>query len=464
MKQLVVLALCAALVWTFLKVFPNDDAADRSANEETRSQQELPADTERAAHAAPPALPTIDPEPVEIPPATEDVTADTERAAEGSGLFGAPLEDTSAADNPFAVPKEASPSGPPALALELGGHLTYGRNADARELATRRRGELPAGLADTVIAFVDAIEGRAEAAREIGNRLHAEGLLDQHAGACLRGVLGLAPLPDAGPEDLARMDPVERGMQYALWREAARRSASRGPAAEAAGYWTDLLVPLVGDDELFEAGGFGAWMDELRDVQRDHRWSPRGEWPHFELLVESGDSLIAVRKRALREDPTLELSTGLIARANDLRGDTIHPGDTLRIPTDPVRVLVDLDSRWLLYLHGGEVVDGWEVGVGRPGEETITGRFYVGLKQVEPMYFGVNPPVPYGAEGNPLGTRWIAWRNEPDSSDLSYGFHGTWEPESVGEAMSEGCVRMLNERVEFLFEVLPQQAMVTVRG
>lgn len=67
-------------------------------------------------------------------------------------------------------------------------------------------------------------------------------------------------------------------------------------------------------------------------------------------------------------------------------------------------------------------------------------------------------PVPYGDPGNPLGTRWIAWDGRQ-----GFGFHGTWSPETVGTAASDGCIRLRNEDVERLFEILPQGAEIDVR-
>jgi len=44
-----------------------------------------------------------------------------------------------------------------------------------------------------------------------------------------------------------------------------------------------------------------------------------------------------------------------------------------------------------------------------------------------------------------------------------YGIHGTIEPESVGKAVSDGCIRLTNADVEALFELVPEGASVAVR-
>ncbi len=71
-------------------------------------------------------------------------------------------------------------------------------------------------------------------------------------------------------------------------------------------------------------------------------------------------------------------------------------------------------------------------------------------------------PVPFGDPKNPLGTRWIAWFT-PEGKKSSLGFHGTNEPQSMGGAVSEGCIRMRNHEVEVLFEILPRGSRILVR-
>jgi len=179
------------------------------------------------------------------------------------------------------------------------------------------------------------------------------------------------------------------------------------------------------------------------------------------MEVQSGDHLTRIRTRYLEAHPDRLVCTGLIERANRITG-YIHPGDELRIPTDPVSVIVDLDSRWTLCRHGDEVVAAWEVGIGRPGEETITGEFTVGTKSTNPMWTKIGQdPIPFGDPRNPLGTRWIGWNQ--DDRPTSYGFHGTKEPESIGQAASDGCIRLHNADVEELFEILPVGAPIFVR-
>ncbi|QYO68142.1 L,D-transpeptidase [Leptolyngbya sp. 7M] len=66
--------------------------------------------------------------------------------------------------------------------------------------------------------------------------------------------------------------------------------------------------------------------------------------------------------------------------------------------------------------------------------------------------------LPPGAN-NPLGERWIAFWTD-GQNDI--GFHGTPNRESVGQAASHGCVRMLNEHIREMFEWVEPGTLVTV--
>jgi hypothetical protein len=254
----------------------------------------------------------------------------------------------------------------------------------------------------------------------------------------------------------ARPNPLLLGARMALLdREAAamlREQRFRGAAETLSSLMlAEIDAPWPADRETLRR-----WSGELEAAQARYRWDRKGEWPSFEAMVERGDSLVSVRKRVIAEHPELNICTGLLARANQI-GKYLQPGP-IRVPTDPVSALVDLSARHVFYLHGGEVVAAWEVAIGRDGK-TTPGVYTVGEKLENPPWFQPgSEPVPFGDPENPLGTRWIAW----DGSD-SLGFHGTWEPETIGTPASEGCIRMRNEEVEELFEILPRGATVEVR-
>ena len=57
--------------------------------------------------------------------------------------------------------------------------------------------------------------------------------------------------------------------------------------------------------------------------------------------------------------------------------------------------------------------------------------------------------------GGVFGTRWIRFFED-------YGIHGTNNPASIGNAVSNGCVRMFNEDVNFIYAVVTIGTEVTI--
>ena len=248
----------------------------------------------------------------------------------------------------------------------------------------------------------------------------------------------------------------------ALQAHEARAWLAAKQHARAASLISKVLVAELDSPWPADMASMTQWSDTCRSAQSGHRWHSKGVWPSIDMDVQGGDSLTLIRKRFVDQNPGKTLSTGLIQKANGMSSDVIHPGQLLRIPSEPVTCLVDLGDHWLLYMIGGEVVESWMVGVGREGDETITGDFIVGDKQYEPTWWPKGmEPVYYGDPENPLGTRYIIWLE--DGEKTAYGFHGTWKPESIGKNESDGCIRMHNEDVEELTRILPVGSSFSVR-
>lgn len=416
----------------------------------------------RVAEAAPPK--TVEP--------AEAAPAKAEPQSEVAPAPSAVVEPPPAAAEPAAKGPESkaatkgqdwSGPAPDASDLELAAALLHRPYGEFAATLQRRSGDLPAERRDLLAAFSAAVWGQVEAARDLAERLKGSGAV----AAGERTRLERALQPEAGRPVQAALattaSPLERAMDLALLARAAREASAGESPARAASLWSELLLAEMQSPWPTDRAALEDWSGALMQAQRGHRWNPRGTWPSVEVTVRPGDSLIAIRKRVLAERPELLLCTGLIARANGLPDeDAIQPGDVLRIPTDRASALVDVSSRWAFYLLGDEVVAAWEVGVGKEQGSTRLGTYLVGEKQREPMWFQAGrEPVPFGDPENPLGTRWLAWNENGKGTSL--GFHGTNDPDGVGGRVSQGCVRMRNEDVEVLYEILPRDAEVVVR-
>ncbi|MDB5648612.1 MAG: L,D-transpeptidase, partial [Hyphomicrobiales bacterium] len=61
---------------------------------------------------------------------------------------------------------------------------------------------------------------------------------------------------------------------------------------------------------------------------------------------------------------------------------------------------------------------------------------------------------------NPLGAR--AMYLYQDGRDTLYRIHGTTEPESIGQSMSSGCIRLMNQDIIDLYSRVPTGSRVVV--
>lgn len=75
-------------------------------------------------------------------------------------------------------------------------------------------------------------------------------------------------------------------------------------------------------------------------------------------------------------------------------------------------------------------------------------------------------PIQPGDPKNVLGSRWMKLKPIEGTVMVGsgYGIHGTTQPDSVGTPASQGCIRMKNNQVEELFDIIPDtKVVVTIR-
>ena len=119
-------------------------------------------------------------------------------------------------------------------------------------------------------------------------------------------------------------------------------------------------------------------------------------------------------------------------------------------------IVINIPSRMLELYSGNTLIKEYSVAVGKPATPTPLGEFKVFYKEFNPTWIpeGRDYIVLSGPD-NPLGYRWIGF------FDL-YGIHGNNAPWSIGQPVSNGCIRMKEENVEELFEVVKYGTPVRV--
>lgn len=177
--------------------------------------------------------------------------------------------------------------------------------------------------------------------------------------------------------------------------------------------------------------------------------------------VPAGGVLAKIAKR-------FDITPELLQRINGISDPRrLQAGQELKIVKGPIHAVVDKSDFTIdLYFGapggpGSSYITTFQVGLGKD-DSTPAGKWLVepGKKLPNPTYFPP-PGRPGGVIGpddpkNPLGHHWIGLTGIDGHAvgKLSYGIHGTIEPDSIGKMASMGCIRMRNEDVARVYELL----------
>lgn len=146
--------------------------------------------------------------------------------------------------------------------------------------------------------------------------------------------------------------------------------------------------------------------------------------------------------------------------------DPIYQPQTVRFTGyAPGTIVVDPPARFLYLVESPITAFRYGIGVGR-GDLTTSGNVVVRRKAEWPFWKPTpamirRSPHKYaryangmkGGPKNPLGAR--ALYLFKDGHDTLLRIHGTTEPWTIGQAVSNGCVRMVNDHVIDLYERVP---------
>lgn len=96
-------------------------------------------------------------------------------------------------------------------------------------------------------------------------------------------------------------------------------------------------------------------------------------------------------------------------------------------------ILIDTNLHTLYLYSDDELYKSYPVAVGKPSTPSPKGKFKVLRKSKNP--------------GGPYGARWINFKPH-------YGIHGTNRPLSIGKSVSGGCIRLHNEDIIELYDLI----------
>jgi lipoprotein-anchoring transpeptidase ErfK/SrfK len=121
-------------------------------------------------------------------------------------------------------------------------------------------------------------------------------------------------------------------------------------------------------------------------------------------------------------------------------------------------IVIDLANRHLTYLVDGVEVLQTDVGIGSDHNQTPIGHFFVTDNVTL-----ADPNSPWGPHAFGISAR-SDTITEFNGGDGIIGIHGTNNPGSIGGNISLGCVRVPNEAITLLHELVPLGTRVTVQA
>jgi len=176
--------------------------------------------------------------------------------------------------------------------------------------------------------------------------------------------------------------------------------------------------------------------------------------------IESGQNLWSLARGPWRQ-AGVSVAPGFVLWVNGVSdARRIRAGQTLKVPLEPLSILVRKKSFELTVRLGGAPVERVSVAVGSDAK-TPVGTFRATDCLKNPDWYMNGKRIPYGSPGHIIGTRWIGLGGGPQAEGI--GLHGTTDEASIGTAASQGCVRLKNADIERIFEWVSTGTTVEIR-
>jgi lipoprotein-anchoring transpeptidase ErfK/SrfK len=198
---------------------------------------------------------------------------------------------------------------------------------------------------------------------------------------------------------------------------------------------------------------------------------PHGQWAFALVLFcawfSPAHAQFGTPEELRRSAPTIQYRDPGYVPSNTVELDPAyrHQPVFYRTHEPPGTIIIDTSDRFLYFIQPNNVAIRYGIGVGRDGFQW-QGLLKVSRKAEWPDW--TPPPEmiqrqPYlprfmaGGPGNPMGARALYLGN------TVYRIHGTNAPETIGQAVSSGCFRLVNDEIADLFARVPVGTKVIIQ-
>ncbi|WP_417848081.1 L,D-transpeptidase family protein [Thalassoglobus sp.] len=254
------------------------------------------------------------------------------------------------------------------------------------------------------------------------------------------------------------------GLTFRAQPEASTELPVISPALSAQFDFTEVDQLIESGDDVAALRTLSTWYWEYPERRRQlwHRLNLLSRRIYFQphphymepYEIQFGDRLETIARQH-------QVSWEYLSKINRVDAQRIKAGKKLKVIQGPFSAVVDLTKfEVTVHAHGYFVVR-MPVGIGKDGSTPI-GKFKVTDKVVDPIYYGPDIVIKNDDPTNPLGERWLAISDEAGTLE-GYGIHGTIDPDSIGKADSRGCIRLHDQDVADLYDLLTIGSEVIIR-
>ena len=253
-------------------------------------------------------------------------------------------------------------------------------------------------------------------------------------------------------KDVEKFKPIEKSVtkkQESFSSDIIDRYLQEGKKYEARNALSDFFINKKISEKQKEI------KDLLDKLNEELIFSPLPSPDATMYTVQPGDVLARIAKQ-------FNTNYELIMKINGIVPTRLNIGDQLKIINGKTKIMISKSDFTLTLLLNDHYVKQYRIAIGK-NNKTPVGSFEVKNKMKDPVWYSPNGGVfPYGHKENILGSRWIGFKDKPDLH--GYGIHGTTQPETMGTASSNGCIRMLNSDVEELYDFVTSNTEIIIQG
>lgn len=137
------------------------------------------------------------------------------------------------------------------------------------------------------------------------------------------------------------------------------------------------------------------------------------------------------------------------------------PQELVQAASAPAQVvIINTATNKLAFYENGNLVREFSVATGKSSTPTPSGKFSIVNKITNRPYYARG--IKGGAPNNPLGDRWMGLNINGTAGD-TYAIHGNSNESSVGNWITDGCIRMYNAEIRWLYDRLNTGATVLIK-